>query len=841
MKKNKSTYISLFSSAGVGCYGFKMENFDCIATNELIERRLNVQRANNKCKYESGYICGDITKAETKKLLFDEINMWKSKENIDKVDVVIATPPCQGMSVANLKKNNEINRNSLVIESIKIINDIKPRFFVFENVSAFLKTACIDIDGEIKSIESAIDSNLKKDYMIMHKIINFKDYGSNSSRTRTLVIGVTNELTNYISPIDIFPKRQKEKNLREVIGKLKPLKEIGEIDSGDIYHFFRRYPEHMRNWIHDLKEGESAFDQECDEKKPHTIVDGKIKINTNKTGDKYKRQFWDKVAPCIHTRNDQLASQNTIHPKDDRVFSIRELMKIMTIPEDFKWTNEDVQTLNNMPIEKKVAFLKKEEINIRQSIGEAVPTEIFRQIAENINNCLNRKNMSIREINKIIVDEDLTDIKKLMEFLNSKKEMYSFTTLSKIAELSNTKRNDEEAYYTNKELLNYIYIELPIINKKTIKVIEPSVGVGNFIPYVISKYSYADNLIIDVVDINYDSLEIFKVLLGLIDIPQNVTFNYINDDFLLHNFNQHYDVAVGNPPFMKINTNNSKLNEYRKECINDESNNTSSYFLEKSLKISDNVIMIMPKFLLNTSEYTKTRDYLKTLNVKSIIDFGENGFEGVLIETICINVSSNSKPKQTNIQSVTLNENIIQNQQYIMDSNLPYWIIYRNEQFDKVYNEMIFNIFDVFRDRQITNSNSFKTSYNEDYIWVIKSRNISDNAKEINHIEDYDQYVSLDNIKKYNVSNYLNDENVYITPNMTYKPRVCKKPVGTLVNGSVAILIPKNNIKLSSEDMEYFSSNEYRSFYKIARNFQTRSLNIDKTSVFFFGKRKEVL
>ena len=841
MKKNKSTYISLFSSAGVGCYGFKMENFDCIATNELIERRLNVQRANNKCKYESGYICGDITKVETKKLLFDEINMWKSKENIDKVDVVIATPPCQGMSVANLKKNNEINRNSLVIESIKIINDIKPRFFVFENVSAFLKTACIDIDGEIKSIESAIDSNLKKDYMIMHKIINFKDYGSNSSRTRTLVIGVTNELTNYISPIDIFPKRQKEKTLREVIGKLKPLKEIGEIDSGDIYHFFRRYPEHMRNWIHDLKEGESAFDQECDEKKPHTIVDGKIKINTNKTGDKYKRQFWDKVAPCIHTRNDQLASQNTIHPKDDRVFSIRELMKIMTIPEDFKWTNEDVQTLNNMPIEKKVAFLKKEEINIRQSIGEAVPTEIFRQIAENINNCLNRKNMSIREINKIIVDEDLTDIKKLMEFLNSKKEMYSFTTLSKIAELSNTKRNDEEAYYTNKELLNYIYIELPIINKKTIKVIEPSVGVGNFIPYVISKYSYADNLIIDVVDINYDSLEIFKVLLGLIDIPQNVTFNYINDDFLLHNFNQHYDVAVGNPPFMKINTNNSKLNEYRKECINDESNNTSSYFLEKSLKISDNVIMIMPKFLLNTSEYTKTRDYLKTLNVKSIIDFGENGFEGVLIETICINVSSNSKPKQTNIQSVTLNENIIQNQQYIMDSNLPYWIIYRNEQFDKVYNEMIFNIFDVFRDRQITNSNSFKTSYNEDYIWVIKSRNISDNAKEINHIEDYDQYVSLDNIKKYNVSNYLNDENVYITPNMTYKPRVCKKPVGTLVNGSVAILIPKNNIKLSSEDMEYFSSNEYRSFYKIARNFQTRSLNIDKTSVFFFGKRKEVL
>jgi len=44
MKDKKYTYISLFSSAGVGCYGFKMENFECVATNELIERRLNVQK-----------------------------------------------------------------------------------------------------------------------------------------------------------------------------------------------------------------------------------------------------------------------------------------------------------------------------------------------------------------------------------------------------------------------------------------------------------------------------------------------------------------------------------------------------------------------------------------------------------------------------------------------------------------------------------------------------------------------------------------------------------------------------------------------------------------------------
>ena len=601
MKDKKYTYDSLFSSAGVGCYGFKMEDFECIATNELIERRLNVQKANKKCKYESGYICGDITKEETKELLFDEIKMWNKKEHIDNVDVVIATPPCQGMSVANLKKSNEINRNSLVIESIKIIKEIKPKIFVFENVSAFLKTACIDIDEKIKSIEDAINNNLDNDYIIMSRVINFKDYGSNSSRTRTLVIGVRIDFEDFISPIDLFPKRKKEKTLKQVIGKLKPLKEFGEISNEDIYHFFRTYPEHMRSWIKDLKEGESAFDQEDDNKKPHTIVNGEIKINANKTGDKYKRQFWDRVAPCIHTRNDQLASQNTIHPSDDRVFSVRELMNIMTIPKTFKWVDAEECELNRLSLEEKRKFLKKEEINIRQSIGEAVPTEIFHQIALNIKDNLNRKNYSLREINKIIKENNLLDNGNLNEYIKDNKNVLSFTTLSKIAELSNAERNNEEAFYTNKKLLNYIYKELPNINKKQIRVLEPSVGVGNFIPYIIAKYSYAEELIIDVVDINNYSIGVLKQLLKIIDIPDNVSINYVCDDFLLHDFECKYDVITGNPPFMKMNSKNKLLGKYRENCINDESNNTSSYFLEKSLKIADNVVMVMPKFLLNTS------------------------------------------------------------------------------------------------------------------------------------------------------------------------------------------------------------------------------------------------
>ena len=379
---SKLSYISLFSSAGVGCYGFKQAAFECIATNELISRRLQVQRNNNKCKYETGYICGDILTQETKDRIYAEIDLWKNKENLDEVTAVIATPPCQGMSVANHKKKEEQARNSLVIESIKIIKDIRPKVFVIENVRAFLNTTCTDIDGSNKKISEAIDYNLSNQYKIEARVLNFKDYGSNSSRTRTLVIGVRNDID--IQPKSLFPIQQKEKTIREVIGDLPSLQIMGEISDKDVYHSFRKYGSEMRNWIHGLKEGQSAFDNEDLTHVPHYYKDGQIVYCKKKNGDKYTRQYWDKVAPCIHTRNDILASQNTVHPVDDRVFSVRELMRFMTIPETFKWVDKDLNELNNLSTKDKEIFIKQNDINIRQSIGEAVPTIIFNQIANNI-------------------------------------------------------------------------------------------------------------------------------------------------------------------------------------------------------------------------------------------------------------------------------------------------------------------------------------------------------------------------------------------------------------------------------------------------------------------------
>ncbi len=829
------TYISLFSGAGVGCFGFKQEGFECVATNEFIERRLDIQKFNHKCKYESGYLDGDITQPETKKQLFRQIDLWKKKEGLKRVDVLIATPPCQGMSVANHKKSDtEIIRNSLVVESIKIIKEVQPRFFIFENVPAFMKTICTDIDSKNKTIAEAINYNLGNSYSYVSQIINFKNYGACSSRRRTLVIGVSNDYANEVSPLELFPSPTKVKTLREVIGQLPALEKFGQIDEEDIYHSFRVYPEHMRSWITDLKEGESAFDNADDLKKPHRIIDGQIVLNQRKNGDKYRRQFWNKVGPCIHTRSDQLASQNTIHPHDDRVFSIRELMLMMTVPKNFKWVAASDSKLNTLTPERKRAFLKKEEIKIRQSLGEAVPTAIFREIAHNIKNAIALSSLSLSTIKKIVAEKNFKDTESLIDFINRNPMGLTLPSLRKIAELSNTKRTDNAAFFTSKPLITEIVRNLPITEKETVRILEPSVGVGNFVPLIIQKFR-SKQVVLDLVDVDPDSIKILEALLSKCDIPDNFTINFIVDDFLLHEFEDEYDYIIGNPPFYKMKASDKRLVTYREHALNKKTTNICPFFLEKALKIGGYVSLVLPKFVLNTPEFAETRNILSGKAVDCIVDFGEKGFPGVLVETISILVNNKARPNKTRVISFTRKREMLQKQRYIFDKRLPYWIIYRNEAFDKTFNKLNFNVFTVFRDRQITNK---YLSASGD-IRVLKSRNISDDGSEIIDIPGYDSYISKDQAKQFSVYSYINADNVYLTPNMTYNPRVMKKSTGVIVNGSVAILIPKEGVSVSTKQMRYFSTDEYRAFYQIARNYQTRSLNVDACSVYFYGLLKE--
>lgn len=174
----------------------------------------------------------------------------------------------------------------------------------------------------------------------------------------------------------------------------------------------------------------------------------------------------------------------------------------------------------------------------------------------------------------------------------------------------------------------------------------------------------------------------------------------------------------------------------------------------------------------------------------AILDFGEKGFPGILVETIAIFINNLAAPANTKVFSLTHRLHLTQPQAYIFDPELPYWIIYRNQLFDSVCRKLDFDVFEVFRDRQLTN----KLLSSSGELRVLKSRNLSDDGKAILDIPGYDSYISYAAAKPLSVFQYLDAPNVYLTPNMTYKPRMMKKPPHCVVNGSLAILIPKGGI-----------------------------------------------
>ena len=821
------TYVSLFSSAGVGCYGFHLENFACIATVECIDRRLSVQRHNQICQSESGYVCGDLCLPNVQNRVFSEIKAW-GQDQPGAVDAVIATPPCQGMSVCNHKKGDEQQRNSLVVAAIKMVERIAPKFFIFENTALFLNTKCTTRDGKDIPIGHAIRAQLGDNYHLFMRKVNLKNYGCPSSRTRTLVIGTRKNL--WFSPLSIFPDWVPGKTLREVIGDLPALPNMGDIDEHDIYHSFKPYALRMKPWITDLHEGQGAFEQKSARKRPHHIV-GNVRIeNKNVNGDKYRRQRWNAPPPCIHTRNDILASQNTIHPRDHRVFSIREVMRMMSVPKDFKWSAHSMGELSKLPFDQRRKFLRKHEMNIRQCLGEAVPTEVMRRIARKAARCL-RDARAMSKSNQV----DLQALWKPNGDLRSDSHGEGLERLMCAIELAHEARGSKAAYYTPPipafKLMEMIP-ELPA--KKTIRILEPSAGIGRLLHLLPQLFAHYESVHIDAMDCDGNTLSIAKSLARcLAKTPDHISINYIQGDFLEHQFRQKYDLIIGNPPFGKLES--STYKSYLNAGCNPGSRNSFAFFMHKALDLASHVIMIAPKSVLNAPDFGPLRNFINNQHtVRNICDFGEKGFEGVKIETIALAVRTHRKQpvdSMVKVESLPLGRVMCQLATAIFDRSLPYWVIYRDEFFDSMMERIECGVFGAFRDRQITK----RHLSGKGKVRVLKSVNVAPLEASLT---DKDAFVQ--NPKDFAVHKFINRKDVLLAPNLSYSPRACRMPKDCITDGSVAILYPRNGLgRLKDSDVCFFSSEDFRRFYRVARNHGTRSLNIDSNSVFFFGIRKQ--
>ncbi len=707
----------------------------------------------------------------------------------------MATPPCQGMSTANYKKGDEIERNSLVVEAIHLIEIIKPRIFILENVRAFLTTMCVDKDEEKIGIRECIYKHLDGEYNIFSRVVNFMDYGIPSSRPRTIIIGTKRDEKNF-SPLNLFPLRKKHITLRDAIGDLESL-EYGQCSLHDPYHSFRIYPQYMQEWIHDLKEGETAFKNEIS-KLPYRIVSGKKQIlKSGHMGNKFRRMFWDSPAPCITTRNDLLASQTTIHPSDDRVLSIRELMRVMSIPDDFKWVEkEDKKTTDS------------NETLIRQSIGEAVPTGIIMQIAENINTMLD-------------YDEFIKNYESNIN-IESYREADNFYIKSFVYEMELMNSKETGSFYTP-QIVVYNTIKEFVPRTKKIKILEPSVGVGAFLPQFFRLVDECEEVIFDLVDISKESLELLESLLNAFSEKTNFIFRFVKDDFLIHNFSGKYDAIISNPPYFKMNA----IQKRTYANINCNSENIYCLFMHKYKELSDEIMCVIPKTFLMIPDANIIRNFYKrAFRVKAIYDYGVNYFKKVFIEIISIHFT---KASITTTFVNNIKEQITRNLPYNYIYHEKMWLIYRDQWFDEYISTLDLDVFDFYRDRQLTNKYLKKEKRK---VWVVRSKNLIGNGK-IKHIQGYDRYI--DSLDGFILERFFGKRNIAFV-NFTYNTRAAILPINSTVNGSICILIPKNEIE--NLDMGLYETEDFRRYYAIVKNLSKFTINVDSNSIYYIGVKK---
>ena len=339
--------LSLFSNIGIAETYLEDIGYEVVVANELIQQRADLYK---DFYPETEVISGDITEEKTKKKIIKE-----SKEK--GVEFIMATPPCQGMSLAG-KKDSSDKRNFLIYEIAPIFNKLKPKFLFLENVTTLLKLK----SGNKRVLDIFYDMLNLKNYEVLEMSLNAKDYGTPQSRQRCIILIINKEYKFEI------PKKQKEITLEEAIGHL-PTLESGET-SKIKYHNAKVHKKEHIDWLKHTPTGKSAHDN----KKHYPVKPSGERIKGYKTT--YKRMSWDKPAPTITMANGSVSSQNNVHPgrikkngqySDARVLTLREIIILSGLPDNWEY-NE---------------YICGEE-TIRKLIGEGIPPHLVEAVFRGI-------------------------------------------------------------------------------------------------------------------------------------------------------------------------------------------------------------------------------------------------------------------------------------------------------------------------------------------------------------------------------------------------------------------------------------------------------------------------
>jgi DNA (cytosine-5)-methyltransferase 1 len=375
---NKIKIIDLFAGCGGLSDGFEQTNlYETLACVEWEKEPCKTlsNRLKKKWSYENAHetvFHFDIQRTD------ELINGWINDETygtsqglkpiVDKhngIDIVIGGPPCQAYSIAGrIRDENGMNddyRNFLFESYLNVVDQFKPKAFIFENVPGMLSA----MPGGIPIIERITQAFAEKGYEITNNLrenalIDCTKFGVPQARKRMVILGVNKSKMKENPQIAlqdfykvIFPKYQTKevstvKDAIKDLPKLMPLDEEIKIGKRKFSHSFekcqianheprnhsKRDVETFELLARDIETGQNKF----------TSVASLKDLYFEKTGKrsnihKYHVLKWNKPSNTIpaHLYKDGLRH---IHPdpKQSRSITVREAARLQSFDDDFEFT-----------------------------------------------------------------------------------------------------------------------------------------------------------------------------------------------------------------------------------------------------------------------------------------------------------------------------------------------------------------------------------------------------------------------------------------------------------------------------------------------------------------------
>jgi len=409
----QKTALSLFASGGIGDIAVRASGWDVLVANELLLDRAELFKRNYP---ESEMLQGDI------RLLEDEIiSRTKSLLGGRPLDLLFATPPCQGMSkngrgkllrgIRDGMKPNLDERNQLIINAVNCVHALKPRLVVFENVPEMQNTFIQNPKGEIVNLLEYVAAELSPQYEGSWEVVEFADYGVPQRRQRLITIFTKDPVLigHLRAEKTLLPDKTHSKSgdliTKKWISVSDALKGLPMLDASTAemskskipFHYVPVLDESKYFWVSNTPSGKGAFDnqcvnskcgftgnpthgashnteginqshkntpircQKCDELLPRPWVkDGSEYRLMSGFTSAYKRMRDDLPASALTSNLSYACSDQKIHPFENRVLSLHEAFILHTISEfEFYWERKDGKKISDK--------------TIREVIGESIP------------------------------------------------------------------------------------------------------------------------------------------------------------------------------------------------------------------------------------------------------------------------------------------------------------------------------------------------------------------------------------------------------------------------------------------------------------------------------------